>query len=206
MSLEVRRGEIRAIIEEDGQPVIEGRAIVFGSPSDDLGGFREIIEQGSVNFTDDVVLDFDHKTQYILGRQSNGTLDINVSPDGVSFRARPPQTQWVRDLIESMKGGYINQCSFMFRCREDEWQNAGEDTGVIRRVKDALVSALSVVSMPAYPQTTAEARDKAAELKEAPEPPAPEPVPDIQDGKPVEESVEGKPQDAPSMSYYESLT
>ena len=158
---ELRPGvELRAYEDEDG-PVIEGTAIVFGQKSADIG-FREVMEPGSVNFTEDVVLDFDHQTAYILGRQSNGTLDITSDESGVHFRARPPKTTWVSDLLVSMRDGFINQCSFMFKPVDDDW--AVEDGEVVRHVKDALVMALSVVSMPAYPQTSAQARSIAEAL------------------------------------------
>jgi hypothetical protein len=61
-----------------------------------------------------------------------------------------------------MREGFINQCSFMFRPLDDVW--TVRDGEVVREVTDALVMALSVVSMPAYPQTTAEARSIAEGL------------------------------------------
>lgn len=161
---ELRPGvELRAYEDDDG-PVIEGTAIVFGQMSEDIG-FREIMEPGSVTFSDDVVLDFDHQTQYILGRQSNGTLDITTDEKGVHFRARPPKTTWVSDLLVSMREGFINQCSFMFRPQNDEWSVEGGE--VVRHITDALVMALSVVSMPAYPQTSAQARSIAEAMSDA---------------------------------------
>jgi len=158
---ELRRGvELRAFEDEDG-PVIEGTAIVFEQMSDDIG-FREVMAPGSVQLDSDVTLDFDHQSQYILGRQSNGTLDITSDERGVHFRARPPKTTWVSDLLVSMREGFINQCSFMFRPLDDEW--GVQDGEVVRTVKDALVMALSVVSRPAYPQTSAQARSIAEAL------------------------------------------
>lgn len=161
---EVRRAvEIRlAGTEED--PVIEGTAIVFNQKSADIG-FREIMDEGSVEFDDDLLCDFDHQSQYILGRESNSTLETIVDSVGVHFRAKPPKTQWAKDLIVSMREGYINQCSFMFRPLDDEWST--ENGEVVRHVKRALVMALSIVSQPAYPQTSAQARSKAAELSDA---------------------------------------
>jgi HK97 family phage major capsid protein/HK97 family phage prohead protease len=153
--------ELRAVVDDAGNPILEGTAIVFDQESADLGGFREIIERGAVRFEGDVVADFDHQTQYILGRQSNGTLDIFTDARGVHFRAKPPKAQWVTDLITSVRGGYIAQCSFEFMAMDDKWDR--DDRGIVRRVTDALVSALSIVSRPAYPQTSVEARAKAAQ-------------------------------------------
>lgn len=164
MNGEIRAGvELRAF-EEDGRPVIEGTAIVFDQPSVDLG-FREVIAPGAVTLDGDVVLNFDHQSAYILGRQSNNTLAITSDERGVHFRAYPPDTSWVRDLIVSMREGFISQCSFEFFARDDHWENkAGE---VWRTVTDALVSALSVVAQPAYPQTSAEARSKAEAVRQS---------------------------------------
>lgn len=161
---ELRRGAEIRVAQDGDEPVVRGTAIVFDQMSDDLG-FREVMLPGSVEFADDVLLDFDHQTQYVLGRQSNGTLDITVDERGVHFEARPPKTSWVNDLLVSMRGGFINQCSFMFRPVEDDWGVV--DGEVVRYVKRALVMALSIVSMPAYPQTTAEARCIAEALRDA---------------------------------------
>ena len=163
-SYEIRVGaELRAVDDGD-RPRIEGTAIVFDRESADLGGFTEIMERDSITFDGDLVADFDHQSQYILGRQSNGTLEVRTDGDGVHFTAYPPDTQWARDLMVSMREGYIRQCSFAFRCLRDKWEHEGEK--VVRKVKEALVSNLSIVAQPAYPQTSAEARSKAIGFRE----------------------------------------
>lgn len=149
-------------LTEEG--AIAGRAIVFGQPSVDFGDWYEVIE-GPVRLSGDLILDHDHRSDHILARTSNGTLSVTEGPDAVDFVGRPPDTTWVADLKEEMRGGYVSGCSFAFECLDDEW---GRDaTGkVFRKVKDAVVHALTVTGLPAYPQTTSEVRNRAAEMME----------------------------------------
>ncbi|NTU88604.1 MAG: hypothetical protein HGA54_01665 [Actinobacteria bacterium] len=162
--------EYRAVnkFSADEEGKLSGQAIVFGQESVDFGGWTEIIEAGAISFVDDVVLDFDHKSEYILARQANKTLDISQDSGGVNFEAVPPKTSWVEDLRVSMKGGYIEGCSFAFECLRSEWvEVAGK---VIRIIKEALVYNLTITGSPAYPQTSSEARSQFEALKNAPKP------------------------------------
>ena len=77
----------------------------------------------------------------------------------------PPDTTWARDLITSMQRGDINQMSFGFFVRDQEWDR--QDGQSIRFLNEVDVFDVSIVTYPAYPQTSAEARDKAAALSQA---------------------------------------
>lgn len=151
----------------DGKPRIDARAIVFDSWSVDLGGFRERMRPGSVQLDPDLVALFDHDTSMVLGRVSAGTMDVRSDEAGVAFSAYPPETTWAADLRVSMERGDIRGCSYRMFVDEDTWYV--ENGIVCRDVRKARVSELTITSMPAYPQTTAEARSHAAELaKETP--------------------------------------
>lgn len=156
--------ELRAA-ERDGRPSVEGRAIVYDALSEDLGGFREKFAPGSVELDDDLLALFDHQTSMVLGRTSAGTLEATDGPDGVDMVAYPPDTQWARDMRVSMERGDVRHMSFRFVPIEDDWEVVGDS--VVRTVTKAEVLELSVVSMPAYPQTSAQARSRAAELRDA---------------------------------------
>ena len=158
--------EVRAITDEDGTRKIEGYAIRFNEKSEDLGGFREVMAPGSVKLSDDLRANFDHQTQYILGRTSAGTLETKVDDDGVWMRAYPPETTWANDMITSIERGDINQCSFEFYALDDKFEK--RDGEVLRTVLDANVVALSVVAVPAYPTTSVHARDMAKALEDIP--------------------------------------
>lgn len=164
MSTEIRAttgGELRFIME-GGKPRVDGRAILFNSWSVDLGGFRERMAPGSVELDPDLVALFDHNSAMVLGRTSAGTMEARQDTAGVAFTAYPPQTTWANDLRVSMERGDIRGCSYRMYVEEDRW--FVEDGQVCREVLKARVTELTVTSMPAYPETTAEARSHAAAL------------------------------------------
>ena len=80
----------------DGQKQVSGYAIVFNSPSQDLGGFTEICAPTMLNRTlrenPDVLILRDHKQELLLGRTTAGTLSLNVDSVGLAFTATLPQT------------------------------------------------------------------------------------------------------------------
>ncbi len=168
--------EVRAITAEDGSRQIEGYAIRFNEPSEDLGGFIEYIAPGAVKLAPDMRAFFDHQSQYVLGRTSAGTLETRVDDDGVFMLATPPDTQWARDLMVSMERGDINAMSFGFYANADAWSK--RDGQTVRTVTDADVFEVSVVAMPAYPTTSAAARSMAATLEDTPPSGEPEEVAD----------------------------
>lgn len=169
----VRVKELRAATKDD-KPVLEGLASVFNEYSEDLGGFVEIIEPG---FFDDV-LDNDvrsllnHDSNFVLGRTKSGTLEIEQTKEGLFQRTYPPVVepevaQWAKDLMVSIRRGDIDQMSFGFITKStfrgdpvdgDEWSVLGDK--VIRRLKKGGAKELldvSVVTYPAYPQTSVSA-------------------------------------------------
>lgn len=159
MSFEIRsfRPEVRSV---DGQPTkISGYPIVFNAESQDLGGFREVIKPGAVEFTDDVRADFNHDSNFILGRVKSGTLAVTQDERGVLMEVQPPDTTWARDLMASIDRGDIDQGSFAFRVLPEgqSWYE-GPDGVLIRTLTKISVSRVSVVADPAYTQTSMQVR------------------------------------------------
>ena len=64
------KGTVEIRKHEDGTKTLTGMAAVFGKLSENLGGFREIIEAGAFDDTDlsDVRGLFNHDANFILGR------------------------------------------------------------------------------------------------------------------------------------------
>lgn len=158
-------GELRFADGDD--PVVEGRAIVFDELSVDFGGWVERFAPGSIELDDDLLILFDHDTSMVLGRTSSGTATAGIDERGVTFRAEPPSTSWWADLQVSMKRGDISQCSFAFMCEDDNLLFDSDLNTVVRTVTKARVSELSIVAMPAYPQTSSVARERVAEVRSA---------------------------------------
>lgn len=145
--------EIRAV--EGEQPTVSWYASVFDSLSEDLGGFREKIGRRAFTETlqqDDVRALFNHDPSYVLGRSTNGTLSMRVDLTGLNASVTPPDTQWARDLMVSVKRGDVTAGSFGFNVLEDKW-GADEAGNIIREVKKVRLFDVSLVTYPAYPGT-----------------------------------------------------
>lgn len=148
------------IRETDSGPLIVGHAAVFDKPSENLGGFVEFVRRGAFAKTlqeADVRALFNHDPNYVLGRTGPKTLTLAEDGEGLAIQVTPPDTQWARDLILSMRRGDINQMSFGFRTVKDRWlQN--ESGLVTRELLEVQLFDVSVVTFPAYPDTSVAAR------------------------------------------------
>ena len=168
--------ELRASTKDD-KPVLEGLSAVFGQYSEDLGGFVEIIEPGFFDnvLENDVRSLMNHDPNRVLGRTKAGTLQIEQQADGLFQRTFPPvvepdAAQWAKDLMVSVRRGDIDQQSFGFIVKNtyrgdaedgDEWYVLGDK--IIRRLKKGGCKELldvSVVTYPAYPQTSVSANTR----------------------------------------------
>ena len=144
-------------VAPDGE--IEGYAAVFNQLSVDLGGFREWIRPGAFAKTireADIRGLFNHDSNYVLGRNKSGTLKLFEDDYGLGFSAKPPEAQWASDLRESIRRGDIDQASFQFRTIEDNWTE--KDSAHERELIEVKLYDVSVVTFPAYPQTSVSAR------------------------------------------------
>lgn len=153
--------EVR-VDQADGSllPVIRGYAIVFNSLSEDLGGFREIVSPEAVKRTLSEGIDLrafvDHDSARIIGRLSAGTLRVKPDGHGLAIEIDPPDTTVGRDTVVSLRRRDVTGMSFSFRTLEDKW-NLKTDPPT-RTLLDMRVHEVSVVSMPAYPETSVAVR------------------------------------------------
>lgn len=149
--------EIRAA----GDGKITGYAAVFNQQSELLyGSFREVIKPGAFGgtLTNDVRALWNHDTAYVLGRNTAGTLALAEDERGLRVEITPPDTQWARDLMVSIKRGDISQMSFGFQVKKDSWSSTQDDGTQVRTLEEINLHEVSVVTFPAYPQTTVTAR------------------------------------------------
>ncbi len=155
-------------LTEDKQPKIIGHAAMFDKLSDPILGFREKISVGAFANSikkDDVRALFNHDPNFVLGRNKSKTLKLTEDDMGLSIEIDPPNTQWARDLQESIRRGDISQMSFGFVVLKDAWEhNKGKDS--IRTLQEVKLFDVSPVTYPAYPQTSVAVRDYLSALKE----------------------------------------
>ena len=100
-----------------------------------------------------------HNKDHVLGRQSSGTLRITETDEGVRFEIDPPETTYARDLVESVRRGDVNGCSFRFaQPYKQTFGRQGSET--IRTITEAGIREISIVTWPAYSEGSAvEVRD-----------------------------------------------
>lgn len=157
----VRDVEARA----DGEGMrLAGYAAVFNDSSVPLP-FKESIAPGAfrktLSETPDVRLLINHEG-LPLARTKNGTLKLEEDDRGLRFEADLADTQEGRDIYELIKRGDVDQMSFAFRVIRQKW-NDDRSRRVLTEVSLS-DGDVSVVTYPAYPTTTVEAREH---IKEA---------------------------------------
>ena len=149
-------GECRADLTEDRK--IRGLAIAFNKPSENLGGFREVIYPEAVDRTLREAIDVralvDHETAKVLGRITAGTLLMRKQTKGLTVEIDPPATTYARDILESVSRGDVSGMSFAFRVMPggENWIE-DEDGFPLREIYDMRIQEVSIVTFPAYPQT-----------------------------------------------------
>ena len=175
--LEVRSLGNLELRQEGDSRRIEGQAIVFDSPSVDMG-FIEIIKRGAITQelldSSDIFLNFNHDDSRILGRSNcgKGSLNVELREDCVYFSIEAPETSLGDEVLAYLKRGDVNKCSFCFWMSdndEDETWSKSEDGTITRTINHiAGLHDLSIVWNPAYEQTTVSARslEKLNELRE----------------------------------------
>lgn len=143
---------------------IEGYAMVFNSLSNDLGGFREIIEQGAITEelikNSDILCLMNHDIKRgVLARsyQGRGSLKLEIDEHGLHYSFDAPNTDLGDEVLEGIRRGDISKCSFAFVCGEDNWTK-DENGEYIRHVKKIKkLYDVSLVYHPAYEETEVKA-------------------------------------------------
>lgn len=163
--------QLRVAPGEAGQKrTISGYAALFNSSSVEFyswdGPYTELIMPGA--FTDTLASDpdvralIDHDPSKILGRTKAGTLRLKQDNVGLFCEIDLPDTQTARDLIVSMERGDITQMSFGFYITGQQWVKRKDQTFL--EITSVDLFDVSVVTYPAYQQTSAEVRSAAEKL------------------------------------------
>lgn len=146
---------------------IEGYALVFNSPSEDLGGFTEIIERSAIDEDtikrSDIFVKLNHNDDKILARskKGKGNLELILDSKGLFYRFEAPHTPSGEECLEQVRNGVIDSSSFCFTLpkdgKGDKWERKG---GKVYRyiVKIDKLYDVSPVYTPAYEATTCSKR------------------------------------------------
>ena len=158
-------GTIEVRESEGDDMTLEGYAAVYNSETD-LGHFREVIKPGAFDevLDNDVRALINHDPNLILGRTTNGTLELSVDERGLKYRVKLGNQQYAKDFYESVKRGDISQSSFAFTIDKQSW-NEERTVRSVDKVRQLL--DVSPVTYPAYAAATVQARDQQLETEEA---------------------------------------
>lgn len=152
--------DVEARQAEDGTMRLRGYAAVFNDASVPLP-FKETIAPGAfrktLSETPDVRLLINHEG-LPLARTKNGTLTLSEDDRGLFMDAEIADTSEGRDLYKLVERGDVDQMSFAFRVIRQKWN---EDRSLRTLTEVSLADGdVSVVTYPAYPTTTVEARER----------------------------------------------
>lgn len=177
---------------QDESRVVMGKPIIFGvrsvnlTPWSSTRSVYEILEPGCISNEllqrSDVILNINHsnKVTDVLGRCNNGkgTLELGMRENFIEAECDLPKTNAANDTLELIKRGDISGMSFAF---EDDWEDS--ENGVsyertnevedgkevwLRHVKRITgLYDVSIVTHPAYEQTSVGTREAGDEIDKA---------------------------------------
>ena len=145
---------------------IVGVPIVFEQKTD-LGMWEEVIEKGALDQTDlkDVRLLVNHDTNQLpLARSrnnnANSTMQLTVEDDGLHIRADLDVENNPRaaEVLSAVEREDVTGMSFMFTVDKDSWENLESEYPTRHILSIGKVFEASVVTFPAYEQTSVYAR------------------------------------------------
>lgn len=146
----------RDVQDEQGntQHVISGTAVVFNQQSSPMP-FVEVISDQAFNGVDlsDVKLLYSHDFGNILARTDSGTLQLDLTDNGLDFTATLPDTQLGHDVYTDILNGNLKGMSFGFTIDDDSWSvENGVQIHTINQI--GVIAEISITSLPAYTETS----------------------------------------------------
>lgn len=148
--------------------IIEGYFALYEQETELFEGMFEIITKGAFDGTmgNDIRALWNHNTQYVLGRNKSGTLELKTDEKGLFGIIRLPKTQYAEDLHVLVERGDVDQCSFGFNILAEDLEELASG-GYRWRINEIDLHEVSVVTFPAYENTSVSARAaQVEELKE----------------------------------------
>lgn len=157
--------ELKEQRSDDGesQDYVHGVPVVFNTPTClyEYEGvkFYEQIDRHAFDSSDmsDVIFNYNHGGR-VAARLRNNTLKLTINDVGMEMDAFLGGTQFGRDLLEDIRGGYIDKMSFAFVVAADgDEYDPLTHTRTITKIKK--LYDVSAVDIPAYDTTSISARD-----------------------------------------------
>lgn len=155
--------EVRSEDGENGIRTLRGTPIIYGSPTDIAGCFREIIEPGALNGANlkDVPLLVNHDKKMIpVARSRNNTprstMRLTPTAEGLTMEADldVEHNSTAAELDSAVSRGDLSGMSFRFSVAEERWEGLDTDYPTRHIVKFDTIAEVSAVTWPAYEATS----------------------------------------------------
>jgi HK97 family phage prohead protease len=154
--------ELKTRNTDDNEKTIDGYFVVYNNETELWKGAKEEVNGEAFNNTldNDIRALINHDTSLVLGRNKSGTLDLKSDSYGLwgSVKVNEKDQDAV-NLYERVKRGDVNQCSFGFNIRDEEFIE-NQDGTIKWIIKDVDLHEVSVCTFPAYEDTSIQARHK----------------------------------------------
>lgn len=157
--------DIRSEKRENGISTLKGQPIVYNSPTDIGGYFREVIEQGALDGANlkDVPLLVNHNEQMIPVARSrnntpNSTMRLLITEKGLEMEADidTERNMTARELDSAVERGDLDGMSFKFTVDDERWEGLETDYPTRHILKLGYIAEVSAVTFPAYQATSIE--------------------------------------------------
>lgn len=164
-NMELRFNDFNMIQDDQsGKLIVSGYVNETGKYSHLLGKrkkFKEKIQKGAFTRAlangNDVHFLAEHDDNKILASTRNNSLKLVEDETGLLMTAEISDTSYGRDYHTLIKDGILRNMSFGFSVDKDKWKRMNDGT-YTREITDLTLYEVSVVTNPAYPQSTISAR------------------------------------------------
>lgn len=114
------------------------------------GAYKKTIQEADIRAL------FNHDPNIVLGRNKAGTLELREDATGLHSVIRPPDNVWGNPVMDAVRRGDITGQSIAFEVIKDELTEGGKK----RRIHEARLLDISIVTYPAFVQTSVHARSE----------------------------------------------
>lgn len=153
--------------QENNSNTLSGYAVVFEEDTTIGNQFTERVKRGAFDGVDmsKTFALFNHDWDKPLGKVGKN-LTLSQDERGLKFNLEMPNTSYANDLLENVRSGIVEGCSFGFTIEEDSWtrSESGLPNRAIERVGELF--EITLTHIPAYPTTEVAMRSMLASLGE----------------------------------------
>lgn len=154
--------DIRSEASDSGIATLRGTPIVYGSPTDIGGYFREVIDPGALDGANlkDVPLLVNHNERMIpVARSRNNTprstMRLTPTASGLDMEADidTARNTTAAELNSAVERGDLDGMSFKFSVADERWENLETDYPTRHIIRFDTIAEVSAVTWPAYAAT-----------------------------------------------------